>query len=172
MYYVDLPSLKSGTEFGGSGGHDFDDSSARDFTRSHHLHGMITGPKMMPLEWCQFLYFSPDNPENILESELQGTRQTTDIIERFFLIGNERINKVQVIVDSEILYVDNIPKSVPLIRGIRFFTTNGQASQSIDHLTGDLYTEQLDEYTVGYVTGRSGLYVDQLQFHWYRNVLS
>jgi hypothetical protein len=157
--------------FGGPGGYDFDDSSARGFTCSHYLRGMITG-RNMPLEWCQFLYSSPDNPENIVESKLQGTRPATYIIERFFLIGNERINKVQVVVDHKIIYVNDIKQSVPLIRGIRFFTTNGRSSPSIDHLKGDLYTEQFNEYTVGYGTGRSGMFVDGLQFHWYRNVMN
>ncbi len=168
---IDLPLLKSGSKFGGAGGDVFDDSSTRDFTPLHYLCGMITGYKM-PLEWCQFLYCALDNPENIVESELQGTREKADIIERFCLTGNERINKVQVVVDSMILYVNDIEKSVPLIQGIRFFTTNGQSSRSIDHLKGDLYTEQFNGYTVGYVTGSSGLFVDQLQFHWYRNVMN
>lgn len=169
LYILDLPSLKSGARFGGSGGGVFDDSSVKNFTRSHYLRGLITSDQKMPLEWCQFLYSSPDNPENVLQSELQGTRQATDVIQRFFLVQTERIKKVQIVVNSQILYVDNIRTSVPLICGVRLFATDGQTSPSIDHLEGHFYTEQFDGYTVGYVTGRSGLYVDQVQFHWYRN---
>lgn len=129
----------------------------------------MTGDPKMPLEWCQFLYSSSIDPENVLESELQGTRQANDLIQRFYLGKTERIKKVQIVVNSQILYVNDIRKLVPLICGVRLFATNGQTSPSIDHFKGEFHTEQFDGYIVGYVTGRSGLYVDQLQFHWYRN---
>jgi hypothetical protein len=121
---------------------------------------------MAPFAWCQFLYSSPYNPENILESKVHGTRSTTNVIERFDLNRNERINKVQVVVDNEILLINGIEQSVPLIRGVRLFTTQGRQSHSIDHIEGERSTEQFDGYTVGYVTGRKGLFIDQLQFHW------
>lgn len=132
---------------------------------------MTTGSQNMPLKWCQFSYSSPDNPGSILESALHGERRSNDT-DSFVLDENDRINKVQVLVDDETLYVGGITKCVSLIRGIRFFTTNGKFSRSIDHLPGELHTEKFDGYTVGYVSGRSGLRVDQLQFHWYRNIMN
>jgi hypothetical protein len=163
---LDTPLIKSGTKFGGTGGGSFDDSSMRNFTPLHYLRGMITRCDTIPLAWCQFLYSSPDNSENILESDVHGTRSTSDVIERFVLTRNERINEVQVVVDNEIILINGIEQSVPLIRGVRLFTTEGRQSQSIDHIEGERFTEKFDGHAVRYVTGRKGLYIDQLQFHW------
>ena len=163
---LDTSLIKSGTKFGGTGGGPFDDSSMRNSTPLHYLRGVITGYDRITLAWCQFLYSSPYNSENILESNVHGTRSASDVIERFVLTENERINKVQIVVDNEILYVNDIQQSVPLIRGIRLFTTEGRQSQLIDHIEGERFTEQFDGHTVRYVTGRKGLYIDQLQFHW------
>jgi hypothetical protein len=55
-----------------------------------------------------------------------------------------------------------------MVRGLRFFTTNGRASPSLDHADGKLDTEQFDGYSLGYISGRDGLAIDQIQFHWYR----
>ncbi|CAF4132353.1 unnamed protein product [Rotaria magnacalcarata] len=149
---VDLPSIKAGTKFGGSGGDIFDDSSISGFTNSYYLHGMTIGSQISPLECCQFIYSCPGNSENILKSDFHGKSTLINTTDRLCLAENERISEVQILVDGEILYVNDIPKWVPLIRGIRFFTTNGRATQSIDHLPGELCTEKLDGYTVGYVT--------------------
>jgi hypothetical protein len=167
---LDIPFIKLGTKIGGIGGSPFNDSSMISFTSSHYLRGMITERNMLPLEWCQFVYSPSSDSENTLESKLRGTRRTTDINERFILTRHERINKVQVVLDKEIIHVGNIPRLIPLIRGIRLFTTKGQSSRSIDHIEGEIFTEQFDGYTVGYVSGRSGLFIDQLQFHWYYSV--
>ncbi|CAF0729015.1 unnamed protein product [Adineta steineri] len=165
-----IPLIKSGKQFGGTGGHTFDDYIENNLTYSHYLRGMITGCKALPLDWCQFCYSSSnDNCQMIIQTDMQGTCETDDDIERFIINQNERINKIQVVIDYVILLVGDIRKLVPLIRGIRFFTTNGQSSQSIDHLEGDSYTEEFYGYFVGYITGRSGLLIDQLQFHWFRN---
>ncbi|CAF1329257.1 unnamed protein product [Adineta ricciae] len=163
--------IKSGNKFGGlEGGHSFDDFIENGLTSSHYLCGMITGCNKYPLDWCQFCYSSlNDDKKLIIKSELQGTYGSDEIIERFCIKKNERINKVQVIVDYITLYVDEVRKLVPLVRGIRLFTTNGRSSGSIDHLNGELYTEEIPGYFVGYVMGRSGAFIDQLQFHWYKN---
>lgn len=167
-------TIKSGKKFGGSsGGHSFDDLTTNELTSAHYLCGMITGCTKHPLNWCQFCYSSPnDNEEIIIESELQGNYETGDLIERFLIDRNERINKIQVVVTHEILYVNNVKKLIPLVRGIRLFTTNGRSSESIDHLKGVLYTEEFAGCYVRYVTGRSGLLIDQLQFHWYCNTVN
>ena len=138
-----------------------------DFTRSHYLRGLVTEHATTFTAWCQFLYSFPDDSENILTSEVHGTRPATDVVHRFCLAENERINKVQVVVGNEVVYVDDIERSVELIRGVRFFTTHGRVSQSIDHIEGQLHIEQFAGYFVGYVVGREGLFVDQLQFRWY-----
>jgi hypothetical protein len=138
-----------------------------DFTHEHYLRGLVIQHQTSFLEWCQFLYSSPSDSENLLSSDIRGTRPPTDVIQRFYLAENERINEVQVVVGDEIMYVGDIETAVQLVRGVRFFTTHGRASQPIHHMEGTLYTEQFPGYAVRYVTGRDGLYVDQLQFHWY-----
>lgn len=162
-----LPSIKDGMKFGDEGGSSFDDSLLGDFTHSHYLRGLVTQHDTSFLEWCQFLYALPGDSENLLLSDTHGTRPTTDVIHRFCLAENERISKVQVIVGDEIMYVGDIETSVELVRGVRFFTTHGQASQPINHIQGKLHTEQFHGYVVKYISGRRGLFVDQLQFHWY-----
>jgi hypothetical protein len=57
-----------------------------------------------------------------------------------------------------------------VIRGLKFITTKGRRIPPGIPLTGnDVVTEQFLGYTLGYVTGKSGLRVDQLQFFWYRS---
>jgi hypothetical protein len=57
-----------------------------------------------------------------------------------------------------------------IITGIQFFTTRGRASPSYAGGLGDRFTEEVDGYTLGYVTGRSAQYIEQLQFIWYRTI--
>ncbi|CAF1625493.1 unnamed protein product [Adineta ricciae] len=66
---------------------------------------------------------------------------------------NDKINKIQAVLNSD------------YVHDIRFFITHGRTSKSIDHLVEHVLTEELANCTVGYVTGRSGDRIDQLQFH-------
>jgi hypothetical protein len=50
---------------------------------------------------------------------------------------------------------------------LRFFTTKGRSTPEIDHERGEMFTEDFEGYTLGYVAGRSVRFVDQLQFYWY-----
>jgi hypothetical protein len=129
---------------------------------------MITRSEIVPFDFFRFLYSSPNEPENIIKAKFQGTRREKDTEKQFLLAKDEKIYKVQVKVDDVMLYTNNKPAgTTKLIRAIRFFTTKGQSSQSIDHAGGEMFTEQFDGYTLGYVTGRTGSFVDQLQFYWY-----
>ncbi len=119
-----------------------------------------------PFDWCRFFYSSSNNLQNILQSKIHGTRSTTDETEKFILTANERINKVQVVVDDVTLIISGVEQSVQVVRGVRLFTTQGRQSSSIDYIDGEISTEQFDGYTVKYVTGRKGLMIDQLQFYW------
>jgi hypothetical protein len=100
---------------------------------------------------------------------MHGIRDDTDVFERFFLDRNETIYKVQVVTKYLTLYKNDKPSfNTTLIRALGLFTTKGRSSESIDHADGQHFTEQYEGYTVGYVAGRSGRYIDQLQFYWYR----
>lgn len=58
--------------------------------------------------------------------------------------------------------------TMSIITGIEFISTSGVVSPSYDGRLGDTFSEEFDGYTLGYVTGRSGQYIEQLQFFWYR----
>jgi hypothetical protein len=45
-------------------------------------------------------------------------------------------------------------------------------SASVNYPEGETFTERFDGYTLGYVTGQSGLLIDQVQFFWYKAVLT
>jgi len=152
-------------------GYDFDDSLTTKMTLSHYVCGIIFLPDWYPLNWFQCLYSSKNDPENIIEGDIHGMKHINDTYQRFFLGKDEKINKIQVKIDYVQLYKDGIPTIYTrLIMGIRFFTTKDRKSQSIDNIPGETYIEQFDGYILGYVTGKSGRYIDQLQFYWYKNI--
>ena len=87
----------------------------------------------------------------------------------FFLLDkDEKVYKVQVISEDTPYWQNDSKIVAPMVRGIRLFTTKGCANPSIDYGEGIKVTEQFDGYTVSYVSGRLGLYVDQIQLHWHR----
>ncbi len=53
-----------------------------------------------------------------------------------------------------------------LITGIQFFTTKGQSSQQYGRNEGSPSMEFHTGYTLFYVKGKAGQYIDQLQFIW------
>ena len=170
LIHLDLSLVRVGRRFGGNGGDPFDNSYTEKFTRSHYLYGMTSPKNSFSIDWVQFLYASPHSPNHLIKSELLGTRKATDKEEEFLLGKNESIFRVHVKVENVTLYFDGVPKLVPLIRGIRFFTTTGRSSPAIQAERGKIFTEELDGYTLGYARGRKALLIDQLQFTWYRTL--
>ena len=155
---------KTGVKFGAFEGYDFDDSLTPGFTSSHYLRGIISPREVYRLNWFQCYYSSSANPNHTITSEMHGIRDDTDVIDH-----NETINQVQIVTKYLILYKNDKPSfNTTLIRALRLCTTKGRSSESIDHADGQLLTEQYEGYTVGYVAARSGRYIDQLQFYWYR----
>jgi hypothetical protein len=52
---------------------------------------------------------------------------------------------------------------------LKFITTKVRSIPPDIYLAGnDVELEYFPGYTLGYVTGKSGLRIDQLQFFWYR----
>lgn len=151
---IDSSAIKSGQRFGANYGNYFED-----FKSPHYIRGMICyyGGSLLG---CKFLYSSPDKPENILPSKIHGniTRSIRNV--EFRLNVSEKINKVQVAVGRASW--EDIH-----IQGIRFFTTNGRSSHSIDY-GEQVLTEKFDGYTLGYINGTAGERLNQLQFHWYK----
>jgi hypothetical protein len=152
-------------------GYDFDDSLTTKLPLSHYVRGIIFLADWYPLNWFQCLYSSLDDPENLIEGDIHGMQHINDTYQRLFLDKDEQIDKIEVKIDYVQLYQNGIPSlRTRLIMGIRFFTTKGRKSQSIDNIPGERYIEQFDGYILGYVTGKSGRYIDQLQFYWYKTL--
>jgi hypothetical protein len=170
MTILESSFTKAGITFGGIGGGAFDDSLTNNFTCTHYLRGMVARHGFFQSDWYQFLYSSPYHPDTIMEADVHGTRSEKDIPERFLLGNDEKVFKVQVVCYNVSYYINNILTTELMVRGIRLFTTKGRASPSIDYGEGVTVAEQFDGYVVAYARGRSGLAIDQLQFHWQRTV--
>ena len=157
-----------GKKYGGDGGSPFDDSLIQNFSCSFYIRGMISPKNSLAMDWIQFLYSSSNDPTTIIESTVIGTRGDSEQDERFILHPDERVIKIHIKYASQSLYVNGILQSIPLVRGIRLFTSANRVSRLIDDNQGEILTEQYDGYTLGYARGRRGLRIDQLQFLWYR----
>jgi hypothetical protein len=161
--------IKIGKIFGNSTITSFDDSLIENFTTSHRLREIIMRLDSDCLGWIQCFYSLDSHPEDILRGATYGLREPTDVGEKFRLDKDERIFKVQIKIDYVQLFKDGAPSMKPqLIRNLRFFTTKGRSTPEIDHFSGEMYTEEFEGYTLGYLTGRSDRYIDQLQFYWYQ----
>jgi hypothetical protein len=110
------------------------------------------------LEGLQFSYSCPNTSNTNPTSTLHGSSAYSIVKEELYLTGTERINQVQVIVGT------NFGSS---IQNIRFFTTYGRSSKSLAGIAGTILTEECSGCTLGYITGRAGLFIDQLMFQWY-----
>jgi hypothetical protein len=184
----------SGRKFGGDGGDNFDDSSSPNFTSSHYVSGFVFSD-IDVFDACQFIYTSSHDNQSRIESSVRGYGgNKIKSTYKYYLTADERIELVQVksfnepLDDSndytynETLYESNdytynerlddsndYTYTQKLVRGLKFVTTKGQRIPPGPLLTGnDVQSENFTGYTLGYVTGRSGQKIDQLQFFWYR----
>ena len=162
--------IRAGSKFGDNdtGDGQFDDSFTTNFTCSHYLRGMYAQRGFFPSNWFQFVYSSTNQPDQMINGDIHGSGSEKDLSERFLLDKDEKVYKVQVVYEDTPYELNKVKGIAPAVRGIRLFTTKGRASLSIDHAKGTKIIEQFDGYTVGYVSGRSGIHLDQIQFHWYR----
>jgi hypothetical protein len=87
----------------------------------------------------------------------------------YHLDDDERIEKVQV-ESSPWTFPgdDDVRWTTQIIIGLKFITTKNRTIPSDIPLTGnDVQSEYFPGYTLGYVTGKSDLRINQLQFFWY-----
>jgi hypothetical protein len=165
--------IKAGEKFGGTGGGYFDDSSLYAFTVHHYLSGIVTSADNNDFDSCQFLYSSFYDNQNRIESIVHGKfGQKMESTQQFDLNPDENIYKVQVnVIDIVSVDSDGIRYPSKIIKGLKFFTTNGRSFPPYTFQAEKIFTEQFHGYTLGYVTGKSGLRINQLQFFWYRTAL-
>ena len=162
--------IKAGRKFGGDGGADFDDSLSPMFTVFHYLSGFIFSD-VEQFRACQFIYTSSERNQTQIRANVHGDfGYRINTIYKFNLTDDERIEKVRVHSSYQTFTAGEKPRlTTKLIRKVGFITTKGRSiPPDLDLADNGVEFEQFPGYTVGYVTGRSGGNVDQLQFVWYR----
>jgi len=91
--------------------------------------------------------------------------------EKFDLNQDEKIYKVQInVFDLLFLITNGTSYTTKVIKALKFFTTKGRSIPPYNSQTGKIFTEEFGGYTLGYVTGRAGQCIDQVQFYWYRTI--
>jgi hypothetical protein len=162
--------IKAGRKFGGDGGSDFDDSLLPNFTYSHYLSGVIIFDTEN-FDSCQFIYTSFQQNQSQIESNIYGLHVSpTNRTGKYHLDQDERIEKVQVqSLEKRFSRHDESTFNLRMITRLIFITTKGRSIPPNTNLTGTgVEVEYFPGYTLGYVTGKSGSKIDQLQFFWYR----
>jgi len=96
--------------------------------------------------------------------------QTSVFDHEFYFGKNAKINRVHFkIIQKKWISPNGTNFTREIIIGIRFHSDDaGQANPLFHDQTGEECGEEFPGYTLGYVTGRAGLYIEQLQFFWYR----
>ncbi len=163
--------IQRGRKFGDNVGGDFDDSLLPNFTYAHYLSGFRCSD-VVNFNACQFIYSSSHHNQSQIKSRVYGANgQRMNTTYEYHLDDDERIVKVQVklLLETFINAYNGLKFTTKIIRGLQFITTKDRRIPPGISLTGDdVETEQFLGYTLGYVTGKSGLRIDQLQFFWYR----
>ncbi|UJR19888.1 hypothetical protein I4U23_023021 [Adineta vaga] len=84
----------------------------------------------------------------------------------FILKDNDHIEKIDVYVGKRKRY-EWYPKTISIITAIQFFTVKGEVSEIFGSTEdAEKTTEYFPGYIFAYAKGRSGLWIDRLQFVW------
>jgi hypothetical protein len=161
--------IKTGKKYGGgTDGEYFDDSLSSDFTCSHYLNGIFTYTHDDDLESYEFHYNSSHDNENPVQSRVHGNRSLSNM-RKFEFDKGDKINRVEGhIINKTIVSPNGTNLTISIITGLQFFSDDDKNSLSYNGPLGENFTEEVLDYTLGYVTGRSNQYIEQLQFVWYR----
>ncbi|CAF1128231.1 unnamed protein product [Rotaria sordida] len=158
--------IKPGQKFGGTSGDDFNDSLLPDFT-CHHLSAIGVYAHDDNIESYQFFYSLDNDNQLTIESQIHGN-QNSEMIRMFEFDKDEKIDSVEgQIINENIVSPNGTNLTISRITGLQFFSTKGRASLSYNGQLGQTFTENFDQYTLGYVTGKATHYINQLQFFWY-----
>ncbi len=145
----------------------FDDSSSSDFTCSHYLNEILVRHDDQGFETYQFSYYSPHAKYQEIQSEFHGNEQFPQRTE--FNFHQERIVKVEGQIVDKVFILDNGTEfTKPVVTGIKFTTKENHANHLFNESSGINFNESFPGYMLGYVTGRSNQYIEQIQFFWYR----
>jgi len=163
--------LKIGNLIGGSGGSEFDDSHELSLIYSDRCKSVKISWSADHLESVCFVY-STHRPGLVHGGE--NGRYASPLREIFRMNADEEIETVNVIIREVPLQVlDMITKvyndvNVTIIVGIQFSTNRQRTTKIYGSSDGRKIQDRAPfGYTFGYARGRSGLFVDALQFVWY-----
>ena len=162
------PLVKAGKVFGRTDGVSFDDSKLDGFTCTHYLSGIYSYPAGSDLETYSFRYSSSQANQKPTYSRIPDYEYVFD--DSLFEFGkDDRISKVQGQIINKTFVSDNGTSfTIPIITGLQFTSKSGIGNPLYRGPLGENFTEDIAGYTLGYVTGRTGQYIEQLQFYWYR----
>ncbi|CAF4044358.1 unnamed protein product [Adineta steineri] len=159
------PLVKPGIEHGSARGTYFDHSSNPNFASSHYLNGINAYND--DDESYEFLYSSFDKTDLIMLANNES--QSLDHRGHFSVEKNYKIQRVEgYYLNKTVVFPNGTILTIPIVTGIQFFTTNGHASPLYTGEEGKRFSEEYEGYTLWYATGRSDLYIHQLQFFWRR----
>ena len=167
---LDLSLVKVGQPFGESVGQDFDDSLLANFTYTHYLSGLIIS-NIDEYPSCQFIYRSPCDDGSLIFSPIHGNyERPMNLTLKYVLDVDERIEEVMMISSKHIVHDPNRDHlNTVAIKKLQFKTSKDRFIPARNRLVyGDFQSERFPGYTLGYVTGKAALAIDQLQFVWYR----
>ena len=160
---------KVGQPFGANQGGYFNDFLECNLV-CHYLNGMMIHVNDQNVESYQFYYASNGDDQSSVKSQIHGDQSFTTKKE-FMFDKNDKIYKVRgQLIGEDILLPNGTKIKTVRITGLEFFSEGGQMSPSYDGPLGEPFTDELDGYTLGYVTGRASQHIHQLQFVWYRTV--
>lgn len=150
--YLALPYSWSGPIYGGSGGSVFTDSNMIG-TSYASVPNSINLRSGRLLDAIDMTYQTTD--KTIYQAPRRGGSGGTD--HRFQLNPDEKIVKIT-------------GRAGSLIDALQFTTNTGRTSPFCGGNGGTEFTEQHPGYVLWYISGRSGRFVDQIQFHWVREL--
>ena len=165
--------IKPGKKFGGTGGSKFNDSKSLSLTLSHYLSGIVVSENLNNFDACQFIYTLSNDNQSRIYSKVHGNEgKKLKSSKEYYLNDGERIVKVQVKIDDIIFSINGNHShgfDAKLIGGLNFITNKGRSfpSEYEEDDDDDIESEDNRGYIIGYVAGKAGLSIDQLQFYWY-----
>ncbi|CAF1140304.1 unnamed protein product [Rotaria sordida] len=173
----DLTVIKFGQVFGDDGGYSTDDSQKYELSISHYISSIF----VVWSDWLNSMTmtYSSSNPQNNEQSrqgyprgqpDVNGKHKKSETFNVTVLDLNERISRVHLIIgigqDMQKAY--RYPDPTHYIVGIQFHTTHNRSSQYYGSQQGQLFIEEYPGFALGYVRGGSNVFIERLQFVWYK----
>ena len=181
-----IVTIRVGSRYGGSGGGSFDDAKDLElsststctgievFWRSEPRHHLVWNENYHTLIGIRFLYRNSNSSVGTVYHGYYGYPQDAKPSlsnDTFLLSDDEQISKVTLYarqINGNLIGLSN-NKYYLCVVGIQFYTTIGRTSLLYGRKDGEIFSESYEGFVFGYATGRSGGFIDMLQFVWYKD---